>query len=154
MHTVVATVDIEATPEAVWAVLMDWGAYPAWNPFIRSIAGKATVGGRIQVRIGLPVGAVPISATLTRLRPATEMTWHSGLPIAGLFDRDHIITLVAQPQGCTITQTQRFDGILAPALAIVADGLARSGLEQMNAALKSTVEAIRRHPAVDEQTTD
>ena len=50
MRTIEATVDIEASPEAVWAVLMDWAAYPSWNPFIRTITGKAKVGGRIHVR--------------------------------------------------------------------------------------------------------
>ncbi len=150
MQTIVATVDIEATPQAVWAVLMDWNAYPAWNPFIRIITGKAKVGGRIHVRIGLPLGTVPITATVTRLRPEAEITWHSGLPIAGLLDRDHIITIAAEPHGCTITQTQTFDGTLAPAISIVADGLARSGLERMNAALKSRVEAINRNPTVEE----
>ena len=149
MQTIVATIHIEATPEAVWAVLMDWDAYPSWNPFIRAIAGKAKVGGRIRVRIGLPVGSVPITATVTRLMPDAEIIWHSALPIAGLLDRDHVITIAAQPKGCTVTQTQTFDGRLAPAISIVAVGLARSGLGHMNAALKTRVETIDLRPSAE-----
>lgn len=141
MKTIEATVDIEASPEAVWAVLMDWTAYPSWNPFIRAITGKPKVGSRIDVSIGLPIGTVPITATVTRLRPGAEITWHSSLPLSGLLDRDHIITLVAQPNGCKLMQTQTFDGIFAPAISVVADGLARSGLDRMNAALKTKFEA-------------
>ena len=144
MQTIIATVDIEAPPGAVWAVLMDWAAYPSWNPFIRAIAGKAKIGGRLQVRIGLPVGTVPITATVTRLRPEAEIAWHSGLPIRGLLDRDHAITILAQAKGCKITQTQTFDGKLVPAISIVADRLARTGLGRMNAALKTRVETILR----------
>ena len=153
MQTIKATIDIEASPEAVWAVLMDWAAYPSWNPFIRAITGKAKVGGRIHVRMGLPLGTAPITATVMRLRPGAEIAWHSDLPVTGLFDRGHIIAIVAQPNGCEITQTQTFDGALAPAISIVADGLARSGLERMNAALKTRVEATTSSPTVKGQDT-
>jgi uncharacterized protein YndB with AHSA1/START domain len=37
MRAISATVDIAATPQQVWAVLVDLDAYPQWNPFIRSI---------------------------------------------------------------------------------------------------------------------
>ena len=34
-----AQVEIDATPERVWQVLTDLGAYAEWNPFIVSSAG-------------------------------------------------------------------------------------------------------------------
>ncbi len=69
MKTIEAIVDIEASPEAVWAVLMDWTAYPSWNPSIRAITGKTKVGSRIHVSIGLSNGTVPITAIVTRSGP-------------------------------------------------------------------------------------
>ena len=140
IRTIEATIDIAASAEAVWATVMDWPSYPSWNPFIRAITGKPKVGQRIQVRIGLPLGTVPITATVTRLKPEAEIVWHSALPLSGLFDRDHAITVVTRPQGCKLTQIQTFDGRLVPAISIIADGLARSGLERMNSALKTRVE--------------
>ena len=140
MHSIVTAVDIAALPETVWAVLMDWSVYPTWNPFIREIAGKAKVGGEIKVLIALPIGSVRITATVTRLRPGAEFAWHSGLPLAGLFDRDHVIEIEPRSSGCRLTQTQTFAGALARSISLAADGLARSGSERMNAALKARVE--------------
>ena len=33
-------------------VLMDFGTFPEWNPFIRRIQGKPEVGARLDVMIG------------------------------------------------------------------------------------------------------
>jgi len=47
---------IHAVPERVWAVLMDFGAYPAWNPFILAIEGKAESGETLRVTMRPPGG--------------------------------------------------------------------------------------------------
>jgi hypothetical protein len=41
-----AEVEIEADPDSVWAVSMDFEAYPDWNPFIHSIEGSQQVGAK------------------------------------------------------------------------------------------------------------
>jgi uncharacterized protein YndB with AHSA1/START domain len=49
-----AEVEIDADPATVWDVLMDFGAYPDWNPFIGPIEGDPEVGSRLRVRIHPP----------------------------------------------------------------------------------------------------
>nr|WP_255305408.1 SRPBCC family protein [Acidithiobacillus ferrivorans] len=34
MHQIETNIEITATPERVWSILMDFPAYPQWNPFI------------------------------------------------------------------------------------------------------------------------
>ncbi|HWC70427.1 MAG TPA: SRPBCC family protein [Actinomycetota bacterium] len=52
-------IEIDAPPEQVWQVLTDFGAYPDWNPFIRSIEGEPQVGSRLNVRIDPTPWATP-----------------------------------------------------------------------------------------------
>ena len=33
-------IEINATPDKVWDVLMDFDSYPEWNPFMQSASGK------------------------------------------------------------------------------------------------------------------
>jgi len=44
LRQIETAIDIAAPPLAVWNVLVDFAAYPDWNPFIRRLHGEATVG--------------------------------------------------------------------------------------------------------------
>ena len=47
MNVVVGTtIEIDADPQAVWDVLIDFAAYGEWNPFMDSIAGTTQLGNK------------------------------------------------------------------------------------------------------------
>jgi uncharacterized protein YndB with AHSA1/START domain len=50
------TIEIDASASTVWAVLMDFSRYSEWNPFIRSIRGKAQQGDQLEILIQPPGG--------------------------------------------------------------------------------------------------
>ena len=50
------SIEIEAPPNIVWEVLTDFKHFDQWNPFIRSVTGKATRGIQLQVQIHPPDG--------------------------------------------------------------------------------------------------
>jgi uncharacterized protein YndB with AHSA1/START domain len=41
MRVLEKTIEIDATPDEVWAVLTDFDDYDKWNPFVTSISGPA-----------------------------------------------------------------------------------------------------------------
>ncbi|MER6514571.1 SRPBCC family protein [Nonomuraea sp. NPDC001636] len=46
-----ASIDIQAAPERVWDVLVDFAGYEAWNPFIQQGSGQAVVGSTLTLRM-------------------------------------------------------------------------------------------------------
>jgi hypothetical protein len=69
-------IEVEARPERVWEILTDFPAYPEWNPFIRSIEGKASPGSKLEVRIGPPGGrGMTCKPTVLEATPKQELRW-------------------------------------------------------------------------------
>jgi uncharacterized protein YndB with AHSA1/START domain len=52
MSAITTDILIKAPPERVWAVLMDFAAYPAWNPFIISIEGAPLAALKARAEAG------------------------------------------------------------------------------------------------------
>ena len=75
-----SSIGIDASPERVWEVLTDFGAYPEWNPFIVRADGTPAEGSRLTVRMP-PVGAhdFRISPAVVRCscRPGSWRPWAS-----------------------------------------------------------------------------
>ena len=101
-HDLRTAIDIDASPERVWAILMDFGAYPDWNPFIRSIEGDARRDGRLKVRIQPSGGrAMRFNPTVLAAEPSRELRWLGKLGVKGLFDGEHSFRLEPTASGCT-----------------------------------------------------
>jgi len=130
--------DIEAPVERIWQVLMDFDAYPEWNPFIRSIHGKPELRSRLEVEIGAS-GTRPMRfrPTVMAVVPNREFRWLGRLGIRGLFDGEHIFELVSLNSRSTrFVQRERFRGIFLPLLAKRLEQDVRRGFEEMNRALR------------------
>ncbi len=53
MYQIETEIEIAASPERVWSILMDFSAYPEWNPFIRSLSGVAKPGEKLRAPFSL-----------------------------------------------------------------------------------------------------
>jgi hypothetical protein len=135
-------IEIDAPPGRVWQVLTDFGAYPEWNPFIRSIEGEAKVGSRLKVRIEPPGGRrMTFRPTVRAAEAARELRWLGRLFVPGLVDGEHRLALEPLDGGRSrFIQSERFSGLLVRLLAGTLAATER-GFEQMNDALKRRVEA-------------
>ena len=54
MYWIETEIEIAASPQRIWSILMDFSAYPEWNPFIRSLSGDVTPGQLLRASIQLP----------------------------------------------------------------------------------------------------
>lgn len=75
-RTWTATVDIDAPVTAVWAVLVDFDAYPSWNPFTRVVKSTLRLGELVQMDVDMgSLGMVHQDETLVHLEPARRIAW-------------------------------------------------------------------------------
>jgi hypothetical protein len=140
--TIERSIEIDASPTAVWSILADTVAYPEWNPFMTKLAGDFTVGSTLEVRIE-PPNARPMTfkPTVLAAEPERELRWLGRFIVPGLVDGEHTLRIEPLAEGRSrFIQTERFSGLLVRPLKSM---LAKTelGFEQMNTALKGRAEA-------------
>lgn len=140
------SIDIAAEADRVWAVLADFPAYPAWNPFVVSIEGRLKIGALLVVRLALPDrDPMVLRPRLLSVRRHRHLHWAGQVVAPGLFDGEHLTRLEPLAGGgCRLHQEERFTGVLAPMFCPGLIDAARTGFEAMNRALKDRVEATCR----------
>ncbi|WP_437558809.1 SRPBCC family protein [Acidithiobacillus sulfuriphilus] len=151
MHQIVTQIDIAASPERVWSILMDFSAYPQWNPFIRSLSGVAKPGEKLRAIIQ------PEERRAMTFRPKVlnaanqqELRWLGHLGFPGLFDGEHYFQLTALSNGyMRFTQGERFSGILVGVFVASMEAATKAGFDAMNQALKNRAEANGEWNLVD-----
>jgi hypothetical protein len=141
LHT---EISIEATPEEVWAVLVDLERHREWNPFITEAQGEVEVGARLQVRLAPPGGRpVTLKPTVTVVEPARTLEWLGHLGIPHLFDGRHRFELHRDESATRVVQSETFGGILVPLFARMLRTKTLAGFEAMNTALRDRV--VQQH---------
>jgi hypothetical protein len=112
MKSFAASVSIEASPEAIWAILTDAPAWTAWNPTIASIEGRIAPGETVTLHTKINPGrAFPVK--VSKFIPGSQMVWTGGMPL-GLFKGVRTFTLTPHGSGTVEFQmTEVFDGLLS-----------------------------------------
>jgi hypothetical protein len=141
MTAIETTIDIAAPPERVWDILMDFAAWPAWNPFIVEMAGDAVIGGRLTAHI-VPPGqrGMVIRPRVVALEPGRHFAWQGHFLVPGLFDGRHAFRLEPIVNGTRFHHGESFGGLLLPFLKGTL-AAAETGFRAMNEALKARAEA-------------
>lgn len=147
MATLITTsIHIPAPAAAIWSVLMDFEQYPEWNPFIRSISGKATTGEKLTVKLqpNPKKKAMIFHPEVLASKPHREFRWLGHLWFKGLFDGEHRFFLEANEDGSTtFIHEERFTGILVPLLKKMLENDTKTGFVRMNEALRDRVKQGR-----------
>jgi hypothetical protein len=141
LRTITSSIDIDAAPDTVWAVLTDLPRYAEWNPFIREASGTVTAGSRLTLRMVQTTGkAATFKPTVLTVDPGHELRWTGHFIVRGIFDGEHSFVLTASNGGTQLTQSEKFTGVLVPFTSKILNGTARS-FAALNEALKQRAEA-------------
>jgi hypothetical protein len=143
MHEISTEIEIAATPEQVWSILIDFIAYPQWNPFIRSISGVVKTGERLNIFVQ-PTGGkgMKFRPTVLVAVPNQELRWLGHFLLPGIFDGEHYFQIEAiSPDRVRFIQGEKFSGILVGFAKAKLEGETKSGFIAMNQALKLLAEA-------------
>jgi carbon monoxide dehydrogenase subunit G len=135
------SIDIDAPPDAVWAVMSDVERWHEWTASISSVkrldAGPFSVGSRAHVR---QPKLRPADFVVTNLVPNRSFTWVTRSPGVGA-TASHSV----EPRGAgtRATLSVRFEGALAGAVAWMYGDLTNRYLAMEAAGLKQRSEAAR-----------
>ena len=109
---------IEATPEEVWAVLVELTRYAEWNTFIVEADGCVEAGARLRLRMSPPGGrAVTLKPRVTVVVDGQLFEWFGHVVVPGLFSGRHRFELHRTDTGTRVVQGETFTGLLVPLLA-------------------------------------
>ena len=108
-----ATATIQASPDAIWAILTDAAGYTAWDSGVECVSGRIAPGEKITVvSKASPGRAFPVE--VTEFSPGQRMVWSGGMPL-GLFKGVRTFTLVGDGGGATrFTMREEYTGPLLP----------------------------------------
>jgi len=153
MELIHTEIDLESPPEAAWQTLVDFAAYPEWNPFLKMVDGRISPGARLRVQMQLGDGKLrTFHPKIIRYTPGEEIRWLGKLWIPGLLDGEHSLFLERfRPDRVRFFQREIFRGVLTPVIRRRRDEIF-AAFTKMNQAFKARVEGevlARRGPAPD-----
>ena len=142
MRTIETTIDIDASPDQVWNVLVDFPSHASWNPFFAALEGDATAGATLRVAARKDDGSegVVFRPVVLDADPGRRLRWQGKLLVRGLFDGTHDFRLESLDGGRTrLHHSEEFRGLLVPLCGrILRD--TEIGFRDFNQALADRVE--------------
>lgn len=113
MKSYEATAVIDASPDAIWAILTDGPAYTEWDSGVDRVEGRIAPGETIKVFAKVSPGRV-FPVKVTEFAPSQVMRWSSGMPL-GLFKGVRTFSLSPRGNGATrFTVREEYTGPLVP----------------------------------------
>ncbi len=135
-------ININAPIERVWDTLVDFEAYPDWNPFVRTVRGELKEGDYLHI-MAFPPGRPPMRfrTYVEGISRPRELRWGGKFLLSSAFTAEHYFVL--EPKGENKTKFlhgELFWGWLVPVFTFSFMRASRRGFVAMNFALKARVE--------------
>jgi hypothetical protein len=135
-------IEINASPEKTWEILIDFNSYPQWNPFIRQITGAPVVGTTLKLNLNTSRGKNrSYKPTVTKVEPSHELRWHGKLFIPGIFDGERIFIIESlKTNRIRFVHMEIFTGLVVSLIGNRLDKDMYQSFVKMNDAFKEKVE--------------
>ena len=129
---------MNASPEAVWSVLMDVPSYDQWNPTLVPVEGELKEGNSLKYQMIQPDGKSSMAtAKVVEMVPNKLLNQYGGIPGVLTFDHRYIIEPVEG--GAKVTIHEDYAGVGVP---FWDPSWVQTGYENANKGLKERVEAL------------
>lgn len=101
---------VEASPDAVWAVLTDGAGWSRWDSGVDAVEGKIEPGGTITIRSKVAPGrAFPVK--VTAFEPGRRLQFSGRMPL-GLFKGVRTYMLTGEGSGTALKMREEYTGPL------------------------------------------
>jgi len=133
------TTTINASPEAIWAILTDAAAYPDWNTTVSSVDGRIASGETVTVHAKIAPGrAFPVK--VVAFDAPRRMVWSSGMPL-GLFKGERVFDLRPQSGGVAFSMREDYTGAMGGMITKSIPDL-QPAFDEFAACLKARAERV------------
>ena len=104
---------LPASPERIWAVLIDFGRYSEWNPLNTSAAGLGRMGERVRMTIANPLNPrrpFRLTVRIMRFKPERLLVWVGEIPF--VFRGEHVFRLDPVAEGTRLLHSETITGLM------------------------------------------
>lgn len=137
-------VEIEASAERVWDILVDVARYGEWNPFTTRVETDFEVGSPVDLYVTLGPFKLRQPERIEAVDPPHLLVWSTKVGARFLVSarREQRLETLGKTR-CRYLTTDAFTGVLTPLVILLFGRLVRRGFNDMARALKRYAEGAR-----------
>ena len=109
-----AKTTIEATPDAVWRVLVDAANWPNWDSGVNSVEGTIGLGNKLTIRAAVG-GDRAFPVKVVAFDEPRRLVFSGGMPL-GLFRGVRTYTLTAEGANTLLHMREEYSGAMLGAI--------------------------------------
>ena len=106
--SVKAELEISASPDAIWAVLIDSAGYPDWNPIFVSVEGDFSLDSEMKIDMKMNGEVSKVTAKVINRKDLEWLNQKGGYP--GILTYSHNWQLEPTETGTLVTQFEVYRG--------------------------------------------
>ena len=137
-------IEIGASADQVWDVLVDFPTYGEWNPALPAISGNLAVGETFAMTLGLPGRpSLDVTAVIQTLEEGRGFTWKGNLLSDRMFQghREFAVSPLG-PNRSSFHHVARLTGPLVRPFLLFMDKATAAGHVDFDTAIKARAETL------------